>query len=172
MESWSYLFKWLISRVSVLALPIVWQLRITSKGKVGFSGKVKATVKVSRWVLLACCMHPVEMETKQRLTVVCIIALARYAVSRSSLSDMQSQEMYHTPVTAACQQLSYTVIRIPSGPMCLDKWLSTVFKSKGLVAKQHTTRYNCTALHCTNTSQRYNTVDREIFAVKIFSPVA
>ena len=39
--------------------------RLTSKGKVGFSRKVKPTVKVSRWVPLVYRMHPVEMETEQ-----------------------------------------------------------------------------------------------------------
>ena len=42
-------------------------------------------------------MHPVEIETKQQLTVVRILVLARYAVSRSSLSDLvESGDVSHT----------------------------------------------------------------------------
>ena len=40
------------------------EYRITSVVKVGFSTKLKATVKVSHWVALACCVHPVEMENR------------------------------------------------------------------------------------------------------------
>ena len=122
-----------------------WKHRITSKGKVGFSGKVKATVKVSCWVPLACCS--VQKQTCR----------VRRCITHQWLQHVSSSVIQNI-----------LVIRIPSGPMCLDKWLSTVFKSKDLVAKQHTRRYNCMALHCTNTPQRYNTVDQEIFAVKNF----
>ena len=70
---------------------------------------------------LAYRMCPVEMETKQQLMVVCILALATYAVSRSSLSDLQSQEMYRTPVTAACQQLILRTVSV--------KWASIIMAS-------------------------------------------
>ena len=44
-----------------------WRFRIASTGKVGFSSKVSATVKVSRWVLLAYCMRPVEWKPSNGL---------------------------------------------------------------------------------------------------------
>ena len=44
---------WLISSVSGLTLPIVWQLNNFYTGKAGFATKVNVTVKVSCWVLHA-----------------------------------------------------------------------------------------------------------------------
>ena len=62
--------------------------------KVGFSMKpeIKTTVKTSHWVPLTYRMHPVEMETKQQLMVVHILALATYAV----FSPIESGDLSHT----------------------------------------------------------------------------
>ena len=52
---------------SLYPLGSSWRHRITSTGKVGFSKKVKATVKISHWVLLADHMRPVERKPSNGL---------------------------------------------------------------------------------------------------------
>ena len=67
--------------------------RITSIGNVGFSTKVKTTVKVSCWVPLACRMRPVEMEIEQQLMVVRIVV---FAVQKDAFRPIESGDVLYT----------------------------------------------------------------------------
>ena len=102
-----------------------WRHRITSKGKVGLSRKVKATVKVSCWVPLAYHICPVEIKTKQWL----ILVLATCQEFHFHFQTCRVRRcIYSTPVTAACQQLR----SIDAASLCIQ------FLSLGLALYCHT----------------------------------
>ena len=78
--------------------------------KADFSTKIKASVKVSRWVPHT----PSGRETEQQLTVVCILVLATYAVSTSSLSDpVESGDVSHTGDSSSALALHLTQRTVP-----------------------------------------------------------
>ena len=73
-----------LSSVSGLALLVVWQLKTQDnfygQGRLCNIGESNCQTHTAGL--------PHEMETEQRLTVVCILALATYAVSSSSLAEL------------------------------------------------------------------------------------
>ena len=86
----------------LLSLTGSWFSAVQMADMAGFSTKVKATVKVCRWVPPTACAQ--WKWTKQRLMVVHILALATYAVL--TFRPVESGDMYLHKVIVAHQQFS------------------------------------------------------------------